>query len=343
MREMHVQSSRSPAGIRNRPARRFSRLARCLAVAVVVAAAAGCGSQHGAAGQAGESEPVVVVAAVPAPGAAALYIAEEQGLFARAGLEVRIESSVSAADVLPDLVNGSVAVALGQWTSALDAAAGGVKITAVGPGNSGAPGLEELVTAAGSGATRVAQLRGKTVAVNALAGLPQALTDAVLEANGVSPSAVRYTAIPFPSMAAALSAKRVAAAFMVQPYAEESVASHQVNVLADMNQDSATRGIPVTGYYAAQAWARAHPAELTSFRRALAEGQRIAAADPATARQAIARYTGVTPPVASKMALGVFSSSVSVAGIERVGWLMQQYRLLPRTVNVAALATGMTS
>lgn len=282
----------------------------------------------------------MVVAAVPAPGAAALYLGAQRGLFKAAGLDVRIESSVSASDVVPGLVNGSVAVALGQWTSALDAAAGGVRLTVIGPGNSGGPGLEEIIAAPGSGITRISQLRGKTIAVNALAGLPEALADSVLAARGIPAAAVRYTAVPFPAMAGALRAHRVAAAFMVQPYLQ---AAGQLTVLADVDQFPAARGIPVTGYYAARTWAARHKAELAGFARALSRGQRLAAADPAAARQAIARYTGISPAVATAMPLGTFPLSIDPAGLERVGDLMRRYGLLPHAVSVTALATGMTS
>jgi NitT/TauT family transport system substrate-binding protein len=283
----------------------------------------------------------MVVAAVPAPGAAPLYIAEQRGFFSGAGLDVRIESSVSASDVVPDLANGSVAVTLGQWTSALAAEAGGVRLKVIAPGNSGGPELEELVTGPGSGIIKVAQLREKVIAVNALGGLPQALSDSVLAASGVPASEVRYTAIPFPSMASALAAHRVAAAFMVSPYLQQ--AAGQVRVLADINADPADQGIPVTGYYTSQAWAGAHPAQLAAFTRALAEGQKVAASHPAAARQAIAKYTGVSASTAAEMALGTFPASVSAADLDRVGVLMQRYALLAASASVPVLVSGMTS
>lgn len=334
-----------PARTPGRPGRVTWRLCGLLAVVAMGAAATGCGtgSQHAAApaSPAKAPEAQLMVAAVPAPGAAALYIAEQRGLFAEAGLDVRIESSVSASDVVPDLVNGSIGVAAGQWTSALDAGNAGVKLKVIAPGNSGGPGLEQLVTRPGSGITRVAQLRGKVIAVNALSGLPQALTDAVLAASGVPASAVRYTAVPFPDMAAALASGRVAAAFMVAPYLTQAGAA--VKTLADINDGTTTKGIPVTGYYTSRAWAAAHAAQLAAFSRALAQGQQIAAADPAAARVAVAKYTGVSAAVAARMALGTFPAAVSPAGLERVGALLQAYGLLPASTNVSALASGMTS
>src|SRR5919201_979377 len=83
-----------------------------LLVAVAVAAAAGCAARPAGSAQTGPDAPDVVFAAVPATGAAALYIAQDRGLFAKAGVRVRIDSSVSAAAVLPALVHGSVDVSL---------------------------------------------------------------------------------------------------------------------------------------------------------------------------------------------------------------------------------------
>lgn len=336
--------TRPCAGRRGRAARGNPGLCGPLALVITAAVTAGCGSGGGqeasSAGASRQAGPPVVVAAVPAPGAAALYIAERRGLFARAGLDVRIESSVSASAVVPDLVNGSVSVALGQWTSALDAEAAGVRLTVIAPGNSGGPGLEELVAGAGSGITGVGQLRGKVIAVNALAGLPQALTDGVLAAAGVPASAVRFVAVPFPDMGAALAAGRVAAAFMVSPYLEEA---GPARVLADVNAGPAGQGIPVTGYYATRAWGAAHAAQLAAFTRALAQGQRAAATDPAAARQAIAARTGISAAVAARMALGVFPASVGAAGLDRVGALMQRYGLLPAAAKVSALVAEMTA
>jgi NitT/TauT family transport system substrate-binding protein len=323
------------SGTRKRRPGREARLAGLVLAVAAAAGLAGCGGQGGGpAAGAGD----VVVAAVPATGAAGLYIAQERGLFAKAGLHVTIESSVSAADVLPDLVRGSVQVSLGQWTSAVDAQAHGVRLHVVAAGNDGAPSLEELVTGPGSGIRRLSQLRGKLIAVNALAGLSQLLTDTVLAAAGISPGQVRWTVIPFPDMATALAAHRIDAAFMIQPYL---VAARPGTITELADPDSgATRGFPVTGYVTSAAWAQHDPGTLAAFTRALRAGQQIAASDPAAVTQAVARYAGITIP--HGMPLGGFPASVSVGDLERTAALMQQYRMLPAAADPAALAEAMT-
>lgn len=313
---------------------------RLLAVAAAAAAvfAAGCSSQSTATQTAHPADSNIVVAAVPATGAAGLYIAEQRGLFAAAGLHVTIESSVSAADVIPDLINGSVNVSLGQWTSALAVAARGIGLRAIGPGNSGGVGLEEIVVGSHSPITRLAQLKGATIAVNALSGLSQLVTESALAQAGVTPAQVHFTVIPFPDMAAALAAHRVGAALMIQPYLAK--AGHQVTELADIDQ-GATQDFPITGYAATAAWVQKNPAVAASFSRALSLGQKIAATDRAAVNQAVVKYVGVSGQAAASMTLGAFPLSVSAADLNRVATMMQSYGMLPKSVNIATVAAGM--
>ncbi|MFI5082624.1 MAG: ABC transporter substrate-binding protein [Streptosporangiales bacterium] len=66
-------------------------------VATLVALAAGCTSGAGAPGQPGGLEKTsIVVGAVPAADTAGLYLAQQQGFFAAAGLQVTIKPIVCA-------------------------------------------------------------------------------------------------------------------------------------------------------------------------------------------------------------------------------------------------------
>ncbi|HSZ43023.1 MAG TPA: ABC transporter substrate-binding protein [Trebonia sp.] len=312
-------------------------------MALAAAAAAGCGAQppaHHASTNQARADMALVVAAVPASGASGLYIAQTDGLFRAAGLRVTIESAASAADVVPALLSGSVNVALGQWTSALAAAQAGVQLTAIAPGNSGAPGLEELVTGRRSRIASTRQLAGQTIAVNALSGLTQALAENALAAAGVRPGQVRFTAVPFPDMAIALAKGEVGAAFMIQPYLTADKA--QVRELQDIDSGT-SQGFPLTGYFSARSWAEGHQAALAAFGKALARGQQIAATDRAAVNAAMIRYTGVSAATASVMALGTFPSSVQASQLERVADLMKRYGLLPATASTTALADGLVN
>jgi NitT/TauT family transport system substrate-binding protein len=201
---------------------RLRRYLSGLLAAASAAALAACGSTSASTVSRVE-KPDLTVAVVPAAGPAGLYIAQMKGFFTQAGLHVTIKNVTSGSDAIADLIHGSVDVDQGQWTSNLGAeAAGVVKLHALAAGNAGAAGVEQLMVPPGSPIGSVKDLAGKTIAVNALDGLPQFLTDSVLAANGISPSQVHFVAVPFPAMGKALLAHRVDAAFMIEPFVTQA-------------------------------------------------------------------------------------------------------------------------
>src|ERR1700760_4959000 len=79
--------------------------------------AAACGNPAASStGSNRPEKPDVTVAVVPATSVAGLYIAQQRGYFAAAGLHVKIVPVASGVNALPELVRGSVDVDEGQWT-----------------------------------------------------------------------------------------------------------------------------------------------------------------------------------------------------------------------------------
>jgi NMT1/THI5 like protein len=243
-----------PAAAPRRPVLRSLRIiaAVCAVVALAVTAAA-CGSSAASATKRDRVEkPDVTVAVVPATSVAGLYIAQQRGYFAQAGLHVKIVPVASGVNALPELVRGSVDVDEGQWTSDVAAeAAGAARLRVLAPGNSGGIALEQVVVPPGSPVTTVGQLRGKTIAVNALKGLAVLLTSNVLNSYGVNPASVHFVVIPFPAMAAALTAHRVDAAFMTEPFLSGAEEANGVVPLFDIDQGAA-HDFPIAGYVTSQ-------------------------------------------------------------------------------------------
>ncbi len=319
----------------------FAWLLPVAAASVTAAALAGCSSATAGPPANGDGA-VVTVTVVPAPGAAGLYIAADDGLFTAAGLHVRIANAVSASGAVPDLLSGKTDVVLGQWTTAIAAEAEGAKLAAVGEGNAGSSGLEELVTSADSHVTRLSQLDGKTIAVNALRGLPQLLTVRLLADNDVPAPGARFTAVPFPQMGTALARHKVDAAFLVEPYLSQAEERYGVAELADLDQGS-TAGMPVTGYFTTRAWEARHPAAAAAFTAALRQGQETAATDRAAVERALIRHLGIAPVVAAVMSPGIYPvGAVDAVHLERVADLMRAGGLLPRTTPIEPIVRALT-
>jgi NitT/TauT family transport system substrate-binding protein len=323
--------------------RRARRPATALALSTVALVLAACGSAEKVT-TLGPEKPDLTVAVVPAAGPAGLYIAQMKGFFAQTGLHVRIKNVTSGSDAIADLIHGSVDVDQGQWTSDLGAeAAAVVKLHALAAGNAGAAGVEQLMVPPGSPLRSVKDLAGKTIAVNALDGLPQFLTDSILTANGIDPSQVHFVAVPFPAMGKALLAHQVDAAFMIEPFVTQAEDSAGLVPLFDLN-DGPFPGLALTGYVTTQDWMTKYPNTAAAFTAALARGQRLAATSRPDVQRALARYTTISKQTAAIMATGTFPQSVTTTALVRVGDLIQQeHGFKPGLhVNVTQLAREMT-
>jgi NitT/TauT family transport system substrate-binding protein len=304
---------------------------------------AACGSINASTGQNLVEKPNLTVAVVPATSVAGLFIAQERGYFTAAGLHVKIVPVASGVNALPDLVRGSVDIDEGQWTSDVAAEAAGVApLHVLAPGNSGGTALEEVVIPPGSAIRTVGQLRGKTIAVNALRGLAELLTTNVLNTFGVDPSSVHFVVIPFPAMGAALAAHRVDAAFLTEPFLSAAEQTQGAVPLFDVDQGAA-QDFPIAGYVSTRAWAARYPRTAAAFTTALRRGQQVAATNRPAVQQAMIRALKVSKTTAATMALGTYPLTMTTTALRRVVTLMQLNGLLGPKVNTGALVREMTS
>ena len=87
-------------------------------LSVIMALATWCGTVSTTASASTQPDPEltdITVAALPAADLAGLYIAQDQGLFARQGLHVTIEPIASSQAVIADQLKGQVDVSAGSY------------------------------------------------------------------------------------------------------------------------------------------------------------------------------------------------------------------------------------
>lgn len=307
-----------------RPLRRIP-----VAAAVAALLATGCASASGSAAPAGLEKTNLVVAAVPAADAAGLFIAQQEGLFSAEGLHVTIDLVISSADVISNQLEGKYDVTMGAYPSYISAdAVGGADFEILAAGSIMQPRNQVLMIAPNSPIRSIAQLKGKTIAVNANDNIVQLLVSALLEDNGMSYKAVHFKVIPFPAMAPALQAHQIAAAAMPEPFvtaAEESVGAQP---LADEDVGAA-QNLPIAGYVVTKKWAQKNPRTAAAFLKALDEAQRIADTNPGAVEKALEKYSHVNATEAAVMAVPNFPLNTDPALIQRVADLMTQFGYLP--------------
>jgi NitT/TauT family transport system substrate-binding protein len=247
---------------------------------------------------------------VPAEGAAGLYIAQDDGLFQQAGLHVTIKSTENPTADIPALLHGSVDVLSGQYTTYIAATAAGVaKMRILAVGYALGPQVQEIMTPPHSRLATPAQLRGKTIAVNAVDSVTTDLLYTALAPYRIAPGQVHVVAIPFPVMPAALAAGRVDAIYEVEPYVSEA-AERYGDDLADIDT-GASANFPINGYGALASWAARYPRTARAFTTAIEQGNRIAATDPAMLQRTLEKQLHLSANVVDVMASGADHRAVT--------------------------------
>ena len=194
----------------------------------------------------------------------------------------------------------------------------------------------------GSPVKTLADLKGKTVAINAPDNILYLLAASVLAEHGISPSTVHFvTKYNFPEMPAALAAGKVDAAMLPEPFASVAEQTEGAVRLVDMDQ-GATTSFPVAGYVVTKEWAQKYPHTLAAFYRALEEGQEIADTNRSAVEQAMEDLPmkpeplGVSKETAAVMALDNYPFSTGPVGsvdpvrLQRVVNVMQQFLMIPK-------------
>jgi len=336
--------SAAPQMPRKRPSgrARWTRVLVGPAIAAgMIVAATGCGGPASAAGNSSSApeKPDITIGVVPAVANAGLYISAMHGFFSAQGLHVKLVPIVSSADVLATLLNGSVDILAGNYVSEIQAEAnnpGAVQLRVLAEGSLTAPQSRGLMVASGSPIKTLAQLKDKTVAVNALNNAASLLVESALVQHGIPANGVHLVAIPFQNEAAALNAHQVDAAWMTEPFISIGEAKYGLTSLYDTNQ-GATSSFAIDGFVSTQAWARKYPKTAAAFIRGIDQGQQLANTSRPDIDAAMVKFLGVTPTIATVITPDTYPIGVSRVRMQRVADLMLEFGLLKRSFKVTPM------
>jgi NitT/TauT family transport system substrate-binding protein len=325
------RAGRSSSGQLRSRRRRLGITAAAAAAALTLAA---CGSSGGSSAKAGPEKKDLVVAAVAGEGAGGLYVAQDEGLFAKVGLHVKIEAVTSSSTVIPAMLHGSVDVASGQYTSYFAAdAAGAAQLRVIAAGYNLGPHVQEIIVPAHSTITSLAGLKGQTIAVNAPDSETTDLLYTALAPFGITPAQVHITVIPFPAMPAALASGHIAAAFEIEPFITEAVKQFGARELADIDS-GASAGLAISGYAVLASWARKYPKTAAAFASAIRQGNALATTNLADLQKAFSIQLHLSAAITGVMAIGTFPTTTSSVQLQRVADMMLKYHQLNQAFQV---------
>jgi NitT/TauT family transport system substrate-binding protein len=188
-----------------------------------------------------------------------------------------------------------------------------------------------LVVGKDSAIETVADLKGKTIAVNALkAGVELAVRGAV-DRNGGDASTLNFLVVPFPEMAAALSRGQVDAIAPVDPFVETAVkAGHRALTHTFPFDPAQTDEFVNSVYFTSSRYADEHADAITRFQRAMERANKYATAHPDEVRAQMPDYTGVGADVAKSIALPDYPSTRNHEAYQAEMDLMVKYGFIPQ-------------
>jgi NitT/TauT family transport system substrate-binding protein len=325
--------------------RRVPRTRLVLAGASVLAAllAAGCGKSGAGTGVSS----TIKIAAVPGIADAPLYLAQRDGLFAAAGLNVQFVKGFSTdAAELAALQSGQVNIAASDYgtifTTEEQQTTPDLRILA--DGYDATSGAIAVLTMPGSKITTPLALEGQRIGVpsydalsNGPAGHPISLESVAANQalfSYLSANSNTVTWVPMSQQAelTALRTGQLKAILVSEPYiylAESQLGAVQVLDAAS----GSTANLPLSGYVATEAWVKANGAAVAAFKSALAQAQADAAmAGPI--QQTLRTSASMNQEEASMITIGTFPTSTNANDLDRVTRLLIQANLLKSSPDV---------
>ncbi|MEV6812667.1 ABC transporter substrate-binding protein [Micromonospora sp. NPDC051296] len=309
-----------------------------ITAAALLASVAACGSDADEAGGA-EGTTKVKVGAIPIVDVAPLHLGISKGFFAEQNIEVEVVNTTGGAAAVPGVVSGEFDFAFGNVVSLIVARSQNLPLKAIAEGNSstGEQGKDfgGIVVPADSPITSAAELAGKTVAVNNLKNIGDTTVRASIRKAGGDPSGVKFVELPFPDMPAAVTGKRVDAAWIVEPFF--TVAQDQGAKVVASNFVDTAPNLTIAAYFTTEKTVQEKGDLTKRFVAAIEKSLAYAQENPAEARAALLTYTQIDPAVAEKITLPGWSGQINRDSVQTMADLMLADGLVSEKVDIAEL------
>jgi len=238
-------------------------------------------------------ETIHVAAGSPIEPAAEVEYARQLGLFTKAGLAMQYEPPAGAGSTAPAVASGAVDISYLTIDALALAHQKNVPFVLIAPAAvyvyPTSEHIAALVVPANSTLQNAKDFEGKSLATQALSTMSEYAPRAWIDRGGADSSRVRFVEIPFPAMSAALTAGRIDAAWIVEPYL--TVAKQQGNKVVTYWTQTIGPQFLISGWYATRQWATAHPEAVRRFRSVIHDTAVWANANRDKTAPMIAGYT----------------------------------------------------
>ena len=279
------------------------------------------------------------VGVIPIADVAPLYLGVDKGFFKEQGLTIEPQLAEGGAAITPAVVSGDFQIGFSNTISLLIAASKKLPVQIISQGVLGGTSEEEawadLLVLKDGPVKTPKDLEGKTIAVNTLKNICEVTIKASLEPQGVDIGKLKFTEVPFPDMNAALDAKRVDAACVVEPFVSQGKAGKATGI--DPFYVKTAPDLTVATYFTSTKYASENADVVDRFVKAMGKSLEFAQSNPDEARRILLTYTQIPPEAAQAIKLPVWRTDLNRPTIEKLAELSQKYGLIEEQPNLDEL------
>jgi NitT/TauT family transport system substrate-binding protein len=262
-----------------KPHRRPRLLGLAALFALVTGLGVGGGPAASAPQRATQQTVEITVNTLPISNGYPLDIGIRHGFFQKRGISIRKVTLQSGNDIVLALANNSGQIGYIGYVPAMIGRTQGIPITIIAAsdveGTNVNDNWQNTLVRGNSSIRTVADLRGKTIAVNALKGVGEVMIKAALRKRGVDPNAVNLLAMPFPTMRTALRNGQVDAIWTPEPFNTQAINLDGARIVMAPGPVLG-RFWPIGCYAARTDWVGRNPALVRRFQAAMNEALRYA-------------------------------------------------------------------
>jgi NitT/TauT family transport system substrate-binding protein len=271
------------------------------------------------------------VALYPSTDYAALYAGIKAGVFEKHGIKLDIEQVLTGTGLTAAITSGKADVGTNSPTSMSTGIRNGLPVKMVSVADTiPTEGYVEVLVKKDSDIKSFGDLAGKQVATINLQGLFHlGVLNAVKKAGG-DPKSVRALAMAPTDEPQALSAGRVDAIVLQDPFVATAKKNPKFRSLGNPFAELDYK-IPAGGFFSSNKVVAEKGPALQRFKEALAEASKMTQADPELARAAIPTYTELKADAAAEIGLPIYETEFPESALVQMldqmkefGWLKKQ-------------------
>lgn len=267
------------------------------------------------------------IATIPSDAGAEPFFGIDRGFFAKAGLDVHLDTQSSGPAIAAAVAGGALDVGFSNTISIATAHKRGLPFTFIAPASvyvSAAP-TSLLMVRKDSPLRTARDFNGKTIGANALKNIAQYAPSLWIDRNGGDSSTLRFVEMPADEQAAALEQGRIDGGMMPEPQVTE--ASTTCRVFAKV-YDAIGEGFMIAGWFASATWADAHPDAVRRFATAMRETAAWANRNQEASLAILVKYTKLDPKIAPRVVRARFADTLTPAILQPSVDLVARYKLI---------------